>query len=543
MQKSQVNVNDELVNINREFEERSVRERARVLNLAYADISHLSIDSSLRNKFPVQEWILSHVIPFRVTGKTVHIAIADPNDERVKNILTDLRANDWVPKVYLATTNSIDEAYQRLHGIKEFIRPESFKNIVDESKVGNVDRELAILRMLKQEFRQASSAEMLNTILVGAERLKASDIHIEPFAEDVRLRFRLDGVLHEAFRFSIDEYDKLATQIKHKAGVKLNLSAIPQDGRFNFEVNQREIDIRVSIIPTEFGDGMVLRLLDSRKEVLGFNDLGIDETNKKMLENAIKKVSGMLVVTGPTGSGKSTTLYAILQKLNTEERKIITLEDPVEYHLEGVEQSQIQTAENYTFADGLRAVLRHDPEVIMVGEIRDPETARVAMQAAITGHLVLTTLHTNDTVSTILRFTQMNIEPYLIAPSISTIVAQRLVRKVCPDCGSTRKVTDDEKNTLLSMQKAHGNFEIPSEVSKIVGCDKCSGTGYQGRTGLYEILPIDDEIRRAIITNISSPDLYALCIKKGLRTIFLDGISKVAQKITSLEEVLRVLGE
>lgn len=538
-----MNIQNELRDINRDLEEKGVREKAEALGLGYVAIGNLTFDPDLRGKFPVEKWVPSGMIPFRLAGRDLSLAVVDPDTEEAKKILIQLRAQDWEVKIFLATSEGVKEAWERMEGTKEFEEPENFKNVVDEEKLGTVEREMKILRSMKKDFRNVSSGEVLNSLLLGAMRMKATDIHFEPFESGVKLRMRLDGVLHEVFEIEHDVFDDVLIQMKHKGGLKLNVKKIAQDGSFDFEMNERSVDVRISVLPTEYGEGVVLRLLDSGKKTLELEDLGMSEREVELIKKSIKKVHGMLIVTGPTGSGKSTTLYSILQRLNDGEKKIITLEDPVEYHLKGVEQTEVKKDEGYDFASGLRSILRHDPEVIMVGEIRDPETAKTAMQAAITGHLVLTTLHTNDTISTMVRFEQMGIEPYLVAPAMETLVAQRLVRKVCPKCAGMRSLTGEEKATLEEMKKTKGEFEMPSEVPDVKGCAECSNTGYQGRMGLFEVLGIDDDLRKAIMDKVGGPELYKMAIEKGLQTIFVDGMKKVEAGKTSLEEILRVLGE
>ena len=400
--------------------------------------------------------------------------------------------------------------------------------------------------LLKKEIESVlnkETTEILSVIVGGSIKLGASDIHIEPREEDVKLRIRLDGILQEVIYFDQKIYNSLNSRIKLLSGLKLNVSDRPQDGRFSVLMEKLLIEIRVSTLPSEWGESIVMRILNP-KALISLEELGLREDLYKIFEKEIKKPNGMIIVTGPTGSGKTTTLYAILKKIQSPEIKIITLEDPIEYHLEGIVQTQVDPKKGYDFANGLRAIVRQDPDVILVGEIRDLETAQIAIQAALTGHLVLSTLHTNDAAGTIARLMALGEKPENIAPAINMAVAQRLVRKVCKDCSSWEKPTKEELEKIKEGLK-NLNFKIPADlkIKRAKGCENCNFTGYRGRSGIYEVLLVDDEMEKFILTSPPIVAIKEMAQKKGMVTMYQDGLLKVINGITTIEEVERVVVE
>ncbi len=394
-------------------------------------------------------------------------------------------------------------------------------------------------------------------ILAGAVILNSSDIHFEPEEEKIKLRIRLDGILHDVVFIEPALYDKLLSRIKLLAGLKLNITKRSQDGHFSLQIiddNNKitEIEVRVSVLPSEYGESIVMRILNPQS-LLGLDDLGIRHDLKETFEKEISRPNGMIIVTGPTGSGKTTTLYGVLKKLQSPEIKIITIEDPIEYHLSGISQSQANPESGYDFASGLRAIVRQDPDVILVGEIRDLETAQMAIQAALTGHLVLTTLHTNDAAGTVARLVALGEKPTNIASALNAVIAQRLVRKVCKYCREMTNVSERERvkieNVLANLPVATKkaikieNLLKTPKIPKAKGCSRCNSTGYKGRIGLYELLIVDDEIENFINASLSTTDLNKKAIEKDMTTIKQDGFIKVLQGITTLEEIERVVGE
>ena len=380
---------------------------------------------------------------------------------------------------------------------------------------------------------EAPIIRLVNTIIAGAIKLGASDIHLEPFDQLVKVRYRVDGVLQETHSPPKNLYQAVISRIKLMAGMDITERRIPQDGRIRIQLLQQEIDLRVAVAPTLFGEAAVLRILNRQSILLSLDQLGLSAQNLTVFSNVIHRPHGMILVTGPTGSGKTTTLYGALQKLNESFRKIITIEDPIEYQLQGVNQMQVNPKVDFTFAQGLRTVVRHDPDIILVGEIRDRETAEVAIQSALTGHLVLATLHTNDASSAFTRLIDMGIEEFLVASTVRGVLAQRLVRKLCPHCKMAYTITDQERELL-------GGTQHDDEFYHSEGCDQCNQIGYRGQIGLFEMLETTEEIERLIMERSSSSRIRETAIRQGMVTLRADGLQKIKSGITSLAEVLRV---
>jgi len=398
-----------------------------------------------------------------------------------------------------------------------------------------------------EEYTNQSVTELLEAILFGAITLDTSDIHLEPQEDDARLRVRLDGILQDVVFFDQSIYHHLISRLKLLSKLKLNITDKPQDGRFTIEVEDALIEIRTSSLPAEYGESIVMRILNP-KSLISLDELGLRGDLYETFQKEITKPNGMIIVTGPTGSGKTTTLYAFLKKIQNPEIKIITIEDPIEYHLKGVSQTQVSPEKGYTFADGLKSIVRQDPDVILVGEIRDLETAKIGLQAALTGHLVLSTLHTNDAAGTIPRLIDLGTDASSIAPALKMAVAQRLVRKVCKKCSTLVKPTSAElteiKNGLKSLPK---NIKLPDldkvEIPKIKegGCEACNFIGYKGRHGLFEAFLVDSEMEKFILTNPPVSSVRELAIKKGMVTMYQSGLLDVVSGQTTMDEVKRVV--
>ena len=390
--------------------------------------------------------------------------------------------------------------------------------------------------------------EILEVIMGGATTLDASDIHIEPLEEKVKIRARLDGILQDVLLIERNLYENLLSRIKLLSGIKLNITDRPQDGRLSVKILDVSIEVRVSTLPAEYGESIVLRILNP-KSLMDLEVLGLRKDLLNLFKKEIKKPNGMIIVTGPTGSGKTTTLYAFLKKIQNPEIKIITIEDPIEYHLKGVSQTQVAPEKGYDFANGLKSIVRQDPDVILVGEIRDLETASISLQAALTGHLVLTTLHTNDAAGTIARLQALGEKLVNIAPAINITIAQRLVKKVCKKCAKLEKPRPEELKKMQQVfKKIPKEVKIPKISEKIkiprpFGCRDCNFTGYRGRVGIFEAFLVDDEMEKFILSTPSIAALREEAIKKGMVTMYQDGLIKVLEGIATLEEVERVTGE
>jgi type II secretory ATPase GspE/PulE/Tfp pilus assembly ATPase PilB-like protein len=410
-------------------------------------------------------------------------------------------------------------------------------------------KELVGFKKKIQDYLAGNVTELLDIILYGAIALNVSDIHIEPQEEEARLRIRLDGILQDVVFFDHDSYHHLLSRLKLLSKLKLNITDKPQDGRFTIEISDLLIEVRTSSLPAEYGESIVMRILNP-KSLISLDELGLREDLYKIFQKEIMKPNGMIIVTGPTGSGKTTTLYAFLKKIQDPEIKIITIEDPIEYHLKGVSQTQVAPEKGYDFSDGLRSIVRQDPDVILVGEIRDLETAKIALQASLTGHLVLSTLHTNDAAGTIPRLIDLGVDPSSIASGLKMAVAQRLVRRVCKQCSTLVEPTSDELATLKQGLKGlSSSLKLPDldkvKIAKVKedGCQACNSTGYRGRQGLFEAFLVDSEIEKFILTNPPVSAIRDLAIKKGMITMYQSGLIDIALGKTTFEEVGRVVEE
>lgn len=385
---------------------------------------------------------------------------------------------------------------------------------------------------------EAPIIRLLNAILQQAVKERASDIHIEPYEKELDIRMRVDGMLHRVLTPPKIIQDALISRIKIMSNLDIAEKRLPQDGRIRLLIGGRDVDIRVSVLPTSHGERAVLRLLDRKQGLIGLWEVGLDREDEVLMEQLLKRTSGIILVTGPTGSGKTTTLYAALNRVHTEEKNIITVEDPVEYQLKGIGQIHVNPKIGLTFASGLRSILRQDPDIIMVGEIRDVETAEIAIQASLTGHLVLSTLHTNDAPSAIIRLIDMGVEPFLVASSLVGVLAQRLVRVICPDCKQAYEPSEVERSYFdeAALPKNTG----PLMLYRGAGCDKCGGKGYLGRIGIFELLQVDDATRLLITERPDAQKLKSAAVARGMQSLRSDGFEKVLQGITTIEEVLRV---
>ena len=393
------------------------------------------------------------------------------------------------------------------------------------------------------EWKGVSIVTLIDSLVEYAHEAHASDIHIDPGEGKVRVRLRIDGVLEELCDFPKNIHPEVISRIKILAGLRTDEHQAPQDGRFRIVLKEKlPVDIRVSIVPTYFGENAVLRLLSDKAAEFSLDALGFRKEDYEKVMKAAKKSFGMILATGPTGSGKTTTLYSILKMLNTKEVSIVTIEDPIEYAVEGLEQIQVNSRSSLTFPTGLRSILRQDPNIIMVGEIRDTETAGIAVNTALTGHLLLSTLHTSDAATTLPRLLDMKIEPFLVASTVNIAIGQRLVRKICNHCKTEKKFAENELKSLSESFSAKG-YNPEQKYYHGAGCEECNDTGYNGRIGIYEVLEVDNEIRDAIIAKSSATTIKEIAIRNGMKTMVEDGIAKAKAGLTTLEEILRVVHE
>ncbi|MCA9356243.1 type II/IV secretion system protein [Candidatus Nomurabacteria bacterium] len=526
-------------------------------NLPYIDLSSTTIETSALRHITEDEARKNSIAPFNILGTKIHIAVRSPETSEVKAFVDNLQNQGFTPILYMASKASLEKAWERFEDISRAevqksggidILPETIKDL--REKIESIEDVKTLIEELKNE-KQHKTSKILEIILAGAIELEASDIHIEPAEEDVRMRYRIDGNLEEIYRFPTNIFHSIDTRIKLLSGLKLMLRQVAQDGRFSIFLDDTgtEISIRTSIIPGAYGDTIVMRILDPKSIRVSLEDLGIPKNLYEIIIKEIKKPNGMIIITGPTGSGKTTTLYAFLSKIYDPEIKIITIEDPIEYHLQGITQTQTNSKQGYTFLEGLRSALRQDPDVIMVGEIRDSETANTATEAALTGHLVFSTLHTNNAAGAIPRLIDLEVNPKTIPSALTLALAQRLVRKVCADCSVSSNTTEEETRTInkvLQEIKDRGvdintyDIEIKDTygVKKGSGCKKCNGSGYKGRIGIFEAIKVNTkEIEDIIPTNPSEREILSASNTQGILRMKEDGIIKVVKGITTLEEV------
>ncbi|QQR54623.1 type II/IV secretion system protein [Candidatus Peregrinibacteria bacterium] len=534
-----------LSSINREFEERTTMEKAQQMGMSYIDIATVHVNPDHLKVLTQKEAEEALVVPFFKLGKKLRLAIVHPTQAATQDLIRKLKAEGYAINVNLASENGLRralEAYRKLEGVT----PIQTENIVDEAKITSYQAEIENLTALRTKIQSVTAEEALNVLSVGALKTGASDMHYQPEENKVLVRFRIDGVLQQVLELDLNTYGYLSNQLKYKAGMHLNISNVPQDGRYAFLVNGRKIDVRVSSIPTEYGESFVCRLLDSKKKNLTFEELGFENRNLNLIKKSLDLANGMILVTGPTGSGKTTTLYSMLNAFNQAESKIITLEDPIEYHLTGITQSQINEKRGYDFASGLRAILRQDPDLVMIGEIRDEATAETAAQAALTGHILLSTLHTNSAIETIPRLLNIGLKPFMIAPALGLVMAQRLVRKVCPYCVTQVPIKEQEQKILsaaidqIHTVDANLALSLPVTLPLAAGCEHCSHTGFLGQISIAEMFNNTEELKEAILAEKSANELFKIVRKNGMLTLGEDGMLKVLRGVTTLAEVERV---
>jgi len=537
--------NSGIVNINREFQEKSVMKKAYELKMDYINIAKIPLNPDFLNIISEDQAKAARAISFLKIGKKLKIAVVDPINPETINLVEEFKKQGYEVIINLASESSIEDALKAYQAAPSYKKFDIVEN-VEEKSIKTYEKEIKILSDLSSKLDTMVAEETVNVLNVGAIKTGASDVHYEPTEKAVTVRFRIDGMLHKVFELKPATYANILNQIKYKSKMQLNINNIPQDGRFDFMFNDKKVDVRVSAIPTPAQESLVLRYLVPSEDYVSFENLGFEELALKKVLEATKIANGMVLCTGPTGSGKTTTLYSFLQTMKTPEKKIITLEDPVEYMIEGVTHSQINEKRGYDFASGLRAILRQDPNIIMLGEIRDLETAETASQAALTGHVLLSTLHTNSAIEAVPRLINMGLPRYMVASALNTVIAQRLVRKVCPKCVQMVDITESEKEefekifTNLNTVNKNVNLVVPQKLPKIVGCDFCSQTGYKGRLVIDEVIVVDQTFKRMILEEKNTVDFIALVRKDGFITMREDGFIKIAKGLTTLEEVHRV---
>ena len=536
--------------------EEEEEELAKILSIKYGvryiNLKTVSINSDALRIVPEKISRKIKVIAFDILGKKIKLAVIAPTEIETQNYIKELEEKGYVPNIYMISHKSLGKAWDRYSEISYTtkttagmidISTENVEKIFDKTK--NLDDiKITFQELLKSDQPHVIS-RFFEAILAGALSVKASDIHIEPEEGSITLRFRLDGILIVITKFDSKIYKLLISRIKLISGLKLKIVKKPQDGRLSIKLKEKNIEIRVSVLPGAYGESVVMRLLDPDSISVEIGDLGIEKHLFEILKREIHRPNGMILNTGPTGSGKTTSLYAFLKTIHTTENKIITIENPIEYHLPGIVQTQIDVEKGYTFLEGLKSSLRQDPDVIMVGEIRDSETAKIAVNSALTGHLVFSTLHTNDAAGTFYRLIDLGIQPSIISTAVNIVIAQRLVRKPCQYCkkevvieGKDKEVISRTINEIDNVNKYTENTEkmfIP------VGCDKCNNLGYKGRIGIYEAILVDAETSKLLEQNPGKDVIKSVFKKQGILSLAQDGIVKVLTGATTLSEVRRVV--
>jgi len=524
---------DALVRLGSIEEEILIPLKAEFYKVPYIQLKDTKIDIEIIRKIPAKFVYHYNFIPVGVSGTKIKVATADPLDIQTMDDIKLMLHSDL--EVVLAGRNDIAAALKRFYGVGA----ETVAKMIEETETATI--KIDIPEMQAQDIddhgEDASMIKFVNQILLEAYRDRATDIHIEPFEDELRIRYRIDGVLYDtSLPPSIKNFHTgIVSRIKIMANLNIAERRSPQDGRIKIKMEGNDLDLRVSVLPTAYGESVNIRLLSSYSMLMSLKELGISDNDLDILQETIRKPYGMILVTGPTGSGKTTSLYACLTRLNKIEKKIITIEDPIEYQIKGISQIQVMPKIGLTFANGLRSMLRHDPDIMMVGEIRDRETADTAIRIALTGHLVFSTLHTNDAAGAITRLIDMGVEPFLVSSSVECIIAQRLVRVICPECKT--EVTCEKE------LKKHLGFLGGGKKDKVYigkGCEKCKFTGYQGRTAIYEMLVINDEIRDLIVKRVPANIIKKKALENKMVTLRNNGLDKVREGVTSLEEVTRV---
>lgn len=528
--------------------ERQTEKKAHAFGLPYVNLFGFPVSPEALVIIPEERSREIEAVCFFYDGKNVRIGCLNPGPEIAEEIEIINEKYFTDAKLYILSEKSLEHALEIYKTVPKIKKYESGIEITEDS-LEKFKKEIASYKNLGERINEVNVTDIVTLILATAMKVGASDIHIEAEENSVAVRLRIDGVLQEAANINKDKWKKVVTRMKILARVKININNKPQDGRYTIFLKNGKIDVRSSFLPTAYGESVVMRLLDSKSVALDFEKLGIRPEILDKLKKEIEKPNGLILTTGPTGSGKTTTLYAILNKLNQPGTKIVTLEDPIEYQLEGINQSQVDSSKNYNFSDGLRSILRQDPNIIMVGEIRDLETAEISVQASLTGHLVLSTLHTNDASGVIPRLIDIGVKPYFLVPSINAVIGQRLIRKLCPHCRQVQPLNSEEEEQvqrILAVISPKANIDIPTKLPTIYkagpGCDKCNGIGYKGRLGIYEIFTMDDNLKQLTIDKAPSFKILQQAIENGMITMLQDGVLKCLDGITSLEEIYRVVG-
>ncbi|OGE73577.1 MAG: hypothetical protein A3I07_02405 [Candidatus Doudnabacteria bacterium RIFCSPLOWO2_02_FULL_42_9] len=529
--------------LNRKFEEEETKDKAKEQSIAYMNLYGFPADTQILNLLPREMAESYECIIFSKDGKHVKLGSVKLGDH-LKPVLKHLTGQNLEVELFLISKSSFE------HFLDNYNRLVSKRQVDNSIKLMSSDSRLTVasIKKLSNQLSDLSASDIIEILVGTAFNINASDIHLEPGRDEFKVRFRVDGILQDVTSLNIKSYPQLVSRIKIMSKVKLNVTNVTQDGSFSLQFNGQPADIRTSVLPSAFGESIVMRLLRQDQSSMQFEELGIRGLAKERILESLQKSNGMILSTGPTGSGKTTTLYAILNKLIKPGVKIITLEDPVEYKIEGITQTPIDPRSGMTFGSALQGILRQDPDIVMVGEMRDLETAETAMQAALTGHVVLSTLHTNDAAAAIPRLLDIGVRGFVLAPALSVVIAQRLVRRLCTFCKQQTALPANLQSrveTILQAIPKKSKVDLPKKLIfyHSPGCEKCHGLGYSGRTGIYEVLVVNEGIQKLINDSATSLDIKKQAVVDGMLTKAQDGLLKALEGITDVEEVFRVTEE
>lgn len=529
--------------------EKQIEKKAKSQGLRYINLFGFPISPEAISLIEEERAKELQAICFFYDGKNIRLACLEPSKEVVMELEKLAKKHFCQTKLYLISEHSFKYALEIYNAVPKIKRIKGGVEIKEED-LEKFKNEINDFRKLDEIINKVNVSDIVTLLLATAIKIGASDIHIESEEKNVVIRFRVDGVLQEAAKIDKAQWRKIISRMKILAKVKINIDDKPQDGRYTIFLKKGKIDVRSSFLPTAYGESVVMRLLDSKAIALDLPGLGLRPEMLTILKREIQKPNGLILTTGPTGSGKTTTLYAILKQLNQPGTKIITLEDPIEYQLEGINQSQVDKSSDYDFAKGLKSILRQDPNIVMVGEIRDQETAETSVQASLTGHLVLSTLHTNDAAGVIPRMIDIGVKPYFLVPSINAIIGQRLARKLCSECKEIHKLNEEEEEQIkkiLAVISPKAKIELPTKLPEIYkagkGCENCNSLKYKNRLGIYELFTMDEKLKELTFEKAASFTILKQAIENGLITMLQDGVLKVLDGLTSLDEIYRVVGD
>lgn len=543
-----------LAELKRADEETLAEMLAQKYGTEYINLARISVNTDALRLIKPEVAKNAVVAAFAILNKKISVAVVSPTRQEVHEVIDNLKYAGYTPIIYTASEEGIKKVWERYADVSYNTETKGGALDISNKEIEGLLEKVKVVADVSTYINEALSmkksymvSRVLTIIMAGALALKSSDVHIEAEEESARVRYRLDGVLVDVAQFEKHIYELLLSRIKLLSNLKLNLKDVAQDGRFSIKVFEDDIEIRTSLIPGGYGESVVMRVLNPKSLSVNLEDMGIPANLYKILMEEIARPNGMVLTTGPTGSGKTTTLYSFLKKVLTSEVKIITIEDPIEYHLQGVTQTQTDAKKGYTFAQGLRSILRQDPDVIMVGEIRDNETAEVAINSALTGHLVFSTLHTNNAAGTFTRLMDLKINPKILTSAINIALAQRLVRKICDNCKKKveMKITDRDmmQKTIDSIVNKEDEQKLLDTgfVYEAVGCDMCNKTGYKGRVGVFEAIRTTDAIEEILRSNPSEREIEKAAAPDGIKTLKQDGVTKVLKGVTTLDELSRVI--